>query len=180
MRVLVVGVGLYGRDVRNVLRDREVTHDSPSDPMGEDCVVVVVASRPALAVAHDLDRSGQAFLPVWGHHGRLQIGPLVAPGGPCFECFEQRERQHASELAVHDAITSHWLRAVVPAPTEQLRALRKIAASEIAKLKETVTDVDRVPEELIGVVRRHPHGGGDVVEGRVVAMHGCKCAAVSV
>jgi hypothetical protein len=175
MRLMVVGVGLYGRDVRNVLRDRGVTHIGPSDPMGEDCVVVLVASRPALAVAHDLDRSGQAFLPVWGHHGRLQVGPLVAPGGPCFACFEARERQHATDLVVHDAISAHWLRAVVPPPTAALRKLTKIAGGEVAALRDSVTapGVDRVPAELHGVVRRYA-GEEDVVEGRVVPMHGCQ------
>jgi hypothetical protein len=178
MRLLVVGVGLYGRDVRNVLRDRGIGHDGPSDPMGDDCVVVLVASRPALAVAHDLDRSGQAFMPVWGYHGRLQIGPAVAPGGPCFECFEARERQHATDLGVHDAISAHWLRAVVPPPTAGLRSFTKIAGNEIASLREAVTapGVDRVPTPWLGRVRRHADNH-DMVEGRVVPTHGCQCGA---
>ena len=178
MRLLVVGVGLYGRDVRNVLRDRGVTHQGPSDPMGDDCVVVLIASRPALAVARDLDRSGQAFVPVWGHHGRLQIGPVVAPGGPCFECFETRERQHASDLAVHDAITAHWVRATVPPPTAAVRALVRVAGAEIETLRDAVTapGVERVPEELRGVVRRHA-SAEDVVVGRVVPRDGCRCGA---
>jgi hypothetical protein len=175
--VLVVGVGMYGRDVRNVLRDRGVTHQGPSDPMGEDALVVVVASRPALTVAHDLDNNRQPFVPVWGYHGRLQVGPIVAPGGPCFACYEARERQHASNLAVHDAIREHWIRAVVPPPTAALRALSKIAANEIGQLHNTITKggVDALPTHLLGTVRRHS-GDGEVVEGRVVPMHGCKCA----
>src|SRR5690242_7602540 len=134
MRLLVVGVGMYGRDVRNVLRDRGVAHDGPSDAMGEDCLVAVVSSRPALTVAHDLDRNGQAFVPVWGFHGRLQVGPVVAPGGACFACYEARERQHAADLAVHDAIREHWIRAVVPPPTTVIKALTKLAATEIGLL----------------------------------------------
>lgn len=180
-----MGVGMYGRDVRNVLRDRGVEHDGPSDAMGSDCVVVVIASRPALTVAHDLDASGQAFVPVWGHHGRLQIGPVVAPGGPCFACFEARERQHATDLAATDSIREHWIRAVVPPPTPALRALTKVAANEIGTLHNIVTKpgVDRVPLDLLGTVRRHavPAPGradGVVVEGRVVAMHGCRCRSV--
>jgi len=181
MRLMVVGVGLYGRDVRNVLRDRGVAHIGPSEAMGEDCMVVLIASRPALAVAHDLDRSGQAFMPVWGHHGRLQIGPIVAPGGPCFACFEARERQHASDLVVHDAINAHWLRAVVPPPAAPLRKFTKIAGAEVAALRDAVTapGVDRVPNELLGVVRRHA-GDEDVVEGRVVPMHGCQLCGTTV
>ena len=179
MRLLVVGVGMYGRDVRNVLRDRGVHHEGPSDPMGDDALVVVVASRPALTVAHDLNRNRQAFVPVWGYHGRLQIGPVVAPGGPCFTCFEARERQHATDLAVHDAIREHWMRAVVPPPTAGLRGLTKIAANEIGQLANAITkeSIDRVPDHLLGVVRRHAADGdqANVVEGRVVAMHGCKC-----
>lgn len=176
MRLLVVGVGMYGRDVRNSLRDRGVPHDSPSDPMGEDCLVAVVASRPALTVARDLNNNGQAFVPVWGYHGRLQIGPVVAPGGPCFECFEARERQHATDLAVHDAIHSHWLRAVVPPPSAALRTLTKIAANELGALRTmiSVDGVESVPERLRGVVRRHSTAG-EVIEGRVVPMHGCSC-----
>lgn len=179
MRLLVVGVGMYGRDVRNVLRDRGVRHEGPSDPMGDDALVIVVASRPALTVAQELDAKRQPFVPVWGYHGRLQIGPVIAPGGPCFACFEARERQHATNLAVHDAIREHWMRAVVPPPTAALRALAKIAANEIGQLHNTVTKegVAAVPEQLRGVVRRYV---GDaehttVVEGRVVAMHGCRC-----
>ncbi len=173
----MVGVGMYGRDVRNVLRDRGVHHDGPSDPMGDDCLVVVVASRPALTVARDLNNNGQPFVAVWGSHGRLQVGPVVAPGGPCFSCFEARERQHASDLAVHDAIHNHWLRAVVPPPTDELRALTKIAANEIGALRTAITvpGVDEVPQRLLGVVRRHS-ADASVVEGRVVRMHGCSCA----
>jgi hypothetical protein len=182
MRLLVVGVGMYGRDVRNVLRDRGVHHDGPSDPMGQDCLVVVVSSRPALTVARDLDNNGQAFVPVWGYHGRLQVGPVIAPGGPCFDCYEVRERQHATDLSVHDAIREHWMRAVVPPPTAALKALAKIAANEIGALHNAVTkaDVDRVPEALLGTVRRHGTDGDEtnVVEGRVVAVHGCRCAQV--
>lgn len=175
----MVGVGMYGRDVRNVLRDRGVQHEGPSDPMGQDCLVVVVASRPALTVARDLNNSRQPFVPVWGYHGRLQVGPVVAPDGPCFECFEARERQHASDLAVHDAIHAHWLRAVVPPPTEQLRSLVKIAANEIGALRTAVSvpGVDAVPRRLLGVVRRHS-SNESVVEGRVVRMHGCSCGKV--
>lgn len=173
---MVVGVGLYGRDVRNVLRDRGVAHDGPSDAMGDDCLVVLVASRPALAVAHDLGRTGQPFVPVWGHHGRLQVGPVVAPGGPCFECFEGRERQHAADLGVHDAISAHWLRAVVPPPTTALRKLTKLAGSEIAALNDAIAapGVERVPGHLLGVVRRHA-ATGETVVGRVVPIHGCAC-----
>lgn len=176
MRLLVVGVGMYGRDVRNVLRDRGVQHDGPSDPMGEDCLVVLVASRPALSVARDLNDSAQAFVPVWGYHGRLQVGPVIAPGGPCFSCYEARERQHATDLAVHDAIHSHWLRVVVPPPTAELQALAKIAANEIGALRTAVTapGVDAVPQRLHGVVRRHS-AKESVIEGRVVRMHGCSC-----
>lgn len=182
MKLLVVGVGMYGRDVRNVLRDRGVRHQGPSDPMGEDCLVVVVSSRPALTVAHDLDRNRQAFVPVWGYHGRLQVGPIVAPGGPCFDCYEERERQHATDLAVHDSIREHWIRAVVPPPTAGLKALAKVAANEIGALHNSITKpgVDRMPEALRGVVRRHAADGneGNVVQGRVVAVHGCRCAKV--
>jgi hypothetical protein len=181
VRLLVVGVGMYGRDVRNVLRDRGVPHDGPSDPMGADTLVVVVASRPALAVALDLDRTRQPFVPVWGYHGRLQVGPVLAPGGPCFACFESRERQHATNLAVHDAIREYWLRAVVPPPTVGLRAFTKTAANEIGLLHNAITkdDADRVPQHLLGVVRRF--GPGDeVTEGRVVSMHGCRCGKVLV
>lgn len=179
MRLLVVGVGMYGRDVRNVLRDRGVTHDGPSDPMGADCLVVVVASRPALTVAHDLDANRQPFVPVWGLHGRLQVGPVIAPGGPCFACYEARERQHATDLAVHDAIREHWIRAVVPPPTAVIKSMAKTAATEIGQLHNAVTKggVERVPEQLLGVVRRHDKDGA-VVEGRVVAVHGCSCAEV--
>jgi len=182
MRLSVVGVGMYGRDVRNVLRDRGVKHEGPSDPMGDDCLVALVASRPALTVARDLNSSGQAFVPVWGYHGRLQVGPVVAPGGPCFECFEARERQHATDLAVHDAIHSHWLRAVVPPPTAGLRALTRIAANEIGALRTAITlpGVERVPDRLLGVVRRHSGVGNDqVIEGRVVPMDGCDCVKVA-
>jgi hypothetical protein len=179
MRLLVAGVGMYGRDVRNVLRDRGVRHDGPSDPMGDDALVIVVASRPALTVAHDLNANGQPFVPVWGVHGRLQVGPVVAPGGPCFTCYETRERQHATNLSVHDAIREYWMRAVVPPPTAGLRTLTKIAANEIGQLHNAVTKdgVDRVPEHLLGVVRRYPTGdeAANVIEGRVVAMHGCRC-----
>lgn len=182
MRLLVVGVGTYGRDVRNVLRDRGVAHDGPQDPMGDDCLVVVVASRPALTVAHDLDRTKQPFLPVWGHHGRLQVGPVVAPGGPCFSCFEARERQHATDLDVHDAIVGHWLRAVVPPPTASLRQLTKTAATEIGLLSNALAreGVDRVPDSMLGVVRRFPTDGDEfnLIEGRVVPMHGCACNRV--
>lgn len=176
MRLLVVGVGMYGRDVRNVLRDRGVKHDSPSDPMGDDALVVVVSSRPSLTVAHDLNAQGQPFVPVWGYHGRLQIGPVIAPGGPCFSCYEARERQHATNLPVHDAIREHWIRAVVPPPTAALRALTKTAANEIGQLHNAVTKdgIDRVPEHLLGMVRRQTESG-EVVDGRLVAMHGCKC-----
>jgi hypothetical protein len=175
VRLLVVGVGMYGRDVRNVLRDRGVHHDGPSDPMGEDALVVIVSSRPALTVVHDLDAKRQPFVPVWGNHGRLQIGPVVAPGGPCFACYEARERQHATNLPVHDAIREYWMRAVVPPPTAGLRAMTKIAANEIGNLHNAVTKegVDQVPHHLLGQVRRHRDD--EVVEGRVVAMHGCRC-----
>ncbi len=183
MRLSVVGVGMYGRDVRNVLRDRGVQHVGPSDPMGDDCLVVVVSSRPALTVAHDLNRTGQAFVPVWGYHGRLQIGPIVGPGGPCFECYETRERQHATDLGVHDAIREHWIRAVVPPPTIGLKALAKVAANEIGALHNSITKpgVDRLPEGLLGVVRRHAADGDEanVVEGRVTAVQGCRCKDAS-
>ncbi len=179
MRLLVVGVGMYGRDVRNVLRDRGIEHAGPADAMGTDCLVVLVSARPALTVAQDLDRRGQAFVPAWGYHGRLQIGPVVAPGGPCFDCFEARERQHAADLVVHDAIREHWIRAVVPPPTAGLRSLAKVAATEIGALNELVTKpgLDRVPNSLLGLVRRHAPSGDEtnLVEGRVVAMHGCRC-----
>lgn len=176
MRLLVVGVGMYGRDVRNVLRDRGVQHDGPSDAMGQDCLVVVVSSRPALTVAHELDGNRQAFVPVWGSHGRLQVGPVVAPGGPCFACFEARERQHATDLAVHDSIREHWIRAVVPPPTAPIKALAHVAANEIGAFHNIVTKpgVERVPTHLLGVVRRHT-GGKDPIEGRVVPVHGCRC-----
>lgn len=181
MRLLVVGVGLYGRDVRNVLRDRGVSHEGPSDPMGDDCLVVVVASRPALTVARDLDAKRQPFAPVWGYHGRLQVGPVVAPGGPCFACFEARERQHATDLAVHDSIREHWMRAVVPPPTAAIKEMAKLAATEIGVLRNAVVKqgVDRVPHHLLGLVRRHA-AKGDPVEGRVVSMHGCRCGSVLV
>jgi bacteriocin biosynthesis cyclodehydratase domain-containing protein len=172
---------MYGRDVRNVLRDRNVSHDNPSDPMGDDALVVVVGSRPALTVALELDGKRQAFVPVWGYHGRLQIGPIVAPGGPCFSCYEARERQHASNLAVHDSIREYWLRAVVPPPTTAVRALTKVAANEIGQLHNAVTKggIDRVPDHLLGVVRRHS-ADGEVTEGRVVPTHGCSCGQVRV
>ena len=183
MRVMIVGVGLYGRDVRNVLRDRGVKYEGPSDPMGDDCLVIVVSSRPALTIAHDLDKNKQPFVPVWGYHGRLQIGPVFAPGGPCFVCYEARERQHASDLAVHDAIREHWMRAVVPPPTAAIKAMAKVAATEIGLLHNAVTKpgVDGVPGSLKGVVRRYGTGGDaeSVVEGRVVANHGCKCTKTS-
>jgi hypothetical protein len=179
MRLLVVGVGMYGRDVRNVLRDRGVHHDGPSDAMGDDALVIVVASRPALTVAHELDAKRQPFVPVWGYHGRLQVGPVVVPGGPCFACYEARERQHATNLGVHDAIREYWMRAVVPPPTTALRALTKIAANEIGLLHNAVAKdgVDRVPEHFRGVVRRHTGDAENTlsVEGRVVPMHGCGC-----
>jgi hypothetical protein len=170
---------MYGRDVRNALRDRGVAHQGPSDPMGEDCLVAVVASRPALAVARDLDSRGQPFVPVWGYHGRLQVGPVVAPGGPCFACFEARERQHAADLAVHDAIIGHWLREVVPPPTDALRALTKVAASEIGAIGGAIAapTIERVPPRMRGIVRRHA-GTDDavlVIGGHVVPMDGCQC-----
>lgn len=180
MRLLVIGVGMYGRDVRNALRDRGVEHDGPQDPMGDDALVVVVASRPALTVARDLNNTGQPFVPVWGYHGRLQVGPIVAPGGPCFDCFEARERQHATDLPVHDAIHGHWLRAVVPPPSVAVRQLTKIAANEIGALRTTVTapGFDRVSPRLLGTVRRHS-ANGEVIEGKVVPMHGCACGKES-
>jgi hypothetical protein len=172
---------MYGRDVRNVLRDRGIAHDGP-DAMGTDALVVLVASRPAITVARDLNASGQAFVPVWGYHGRLQVGPVVAPGGPCYDCFEARERQHATNLDVHDAIHAHWLRAVVPPPTTALRRLRRVAANEIGALRTAITlpGVERVPDRLLGVVRRHSSEGNEqIVEGRVVPVHGCGCVKVT-
>jgi hypothetical protein len=179
VRLLVVGVGMFGRDVRNVLRDRGVHHQGPSDPMGDDALVVVVSSRPALTVAHDLDANRQPFVPVWGFHGRLQVGPVVAPGGPCFACYEARERQHATDLAVHDAIREHWIRAVVPPPTAAIKALTKVAGDEIGALYNAVVShgVDHIPHHLLGHVKRHTKEG-DVTEGRVTGVHGCKCGKV--
>ena len=105
--------------------------------------------------------------PVWGVHGKLQIGPVITAGAPCFACFEARVRQHAVDLEAHDAIFEHWASAPPPPPTDALAAQAPLAAAELARILES-------PEECAGEVWRYDTDGRSN-PGRVVARHRCPC-----
>lgn len=163
----MVGVGDFGRAVIGEVRNAGIDVAVVPDGLGDDALVAVVASRPVPAVAHELDRAGQALVPVWGVHGKLQIGPVITAGAPCFGCFEARLRQHAVDLEAHDAIFEHWASVPPPPPTDALAAQAPLAAAELARILEA-------PDDMAGELWRYD-AAGVASAGRVVARHRCPC-----
>lgn len=167
MRLAIVGVGDFGRAVIGEVRKAGTDVAVVPDGLGDDALVAVVAARPVPAVAHELDRAGQALVPVWGMHGKLQIGPVVTAGAPCFGCYEARLRQHAADLEAHDAILDHWASYPPPPPTDALAAQAVLAAAELARIV-------RSPADVAGEIWRY-ETDGTASAGRVVALDRCPC-----
>ena len=135
-------------------------------------VVCIEASRPALHAARTLEANWRdPFLPAWQDGHDLQVGPLVVPGrGPCFSCYQARERQHAVALGVHDAMVAHFTAVLPPAPRPDVRDGEADGDSEEDGGGGTDAAVMHVLDE--GVPGRVVRGE---IRGRVIARHACPC-----
>ena len=163
----MVGVGDFGRAVIGEVRSAGIDVAVVVDGLGEDELVAVVASRPVPAIARELDQAGQSLVPVWGMHGKLQVGPVITRGAPCFACFEARLRQHAVDLEAHDSIVDHWAKMAPPVPTEALLSQAPTAAAALAQILES-------PADVAGELWRYD-GEALPSSGRVTARHRCPC-----
>jgi bacteriocin biosynthesis cyclodehydratase domain-containing protein len=99
VRVGVLGVGPFGRRVAALLAPHAVPVDGFTDDID---VLVAVLWRPAPALCAELGAAAgdRAWLPVVVEHPHLVVGPYVAPGGPCLDCYQRRRQQHESPDAV--------------------------------------------------------------------------------
>ncbi len=181
-RVAILAVDRFGsrcHDIVAGLSDTAV--DVIVEPVSARsyALVVIVASQPAPALAAELDSSptGEpvAFAPLWPMgSGQLQVGPIVRVGAsPCYGCYEQRERQHASRLELHDAIVRHRKAKGNARRTADLDGPAPWvlhAAGEVLRLTALIHRGRLSPGHVIRFdSRRH-----QITAGRVIPVHGCE------
>jgi bacteriocin biosynthesis cyclodehydratase domain-containing protein len=97
--VAVAAVGEFGHAVRaRLLADGATALDADRPQAGAAQAIVLVSWRPEPDRADRFDelarRNAIGWLPVTVDHPHLIVGPWLAPGGPCYDCYSFRRRQH--------------------------------------------------------------------------------------
>lgn len=95
----VAAVGEFGHAVQaRLLAAGATALDADRPQPGAAQAMVLVSWRPDPDRARRFDelafRAGIGWLPVVLEHPRLIVGPWVAAGGPCHDCYSFRREQH--------------------------------------------------------------------------------------
>ncbi|MGH8546454.1 MAG: hypothetical protein ACREX3_23135 [Gammaproteobacteria bacterium] len=181
MPVRVFAVGAFGGEVV-----RRATHSavglleiSSLDEARSGDLIALVAARPTPDLARQLDsdafRRAYSFVPIWMDGYRCQIGPFVIPPeGPCFACYERRQRQHSRRLLIDCAIEDFRARHPVPPDLCPDPPLAAAVAAELAWIGSTASAAP-TPGEVTRI--GFPPRG--TVRGHVVRVHGCNRCGMS-
>ncbi|MEV4414109.1 TOMM precursor leader peptide-binding protein [Catellatospora sp. NPDC049609] len=172
--VAVAAAGEFGHAVQaRLLAGGATALDADRPRPGAAAAMVLVSWRPDPVrtelfdkLAHD---EGIGWLPVVVEHPFLVVGPWVAPGGPCYDCYCFRREQH-------DPKSRHR--------AELLAAYR---ADETLGVFGHLPHHLRIAEALVRLVLRSPQPGmtamvdlATMMVSRVdlIARHGCpRCGA---
>ena len=113
----------------------------------------------------------QVFLPVSLGASTLTIGPVVLPGmGACWQCWEQRSKQHARHIGQAEQSADSGLEAISLSSQRLLYPCALIAACEVLWMCQ---DVQRL-RAVAGSVWRMDLGTHDVSTSTTVGVHDCK------
>jgi bacteriocin biosynthesis cyclodehydratase domain-containing protein len=137
-------------------------------------VLALLAGRPVPGIARNLDAfafsTGTPFVVIWLTDGRLQVGPVVVPGaGPCFGCFEARERQHAPGRDAVDAIRAHQAATLPADDVGVLLPLARLAGAEVLRLCGSTAEL----ATIAGAVWAFSVPPTLALRGKVVGLDGC-------
>lgn len=174
-QVVFVGRGSFARSVHAIAGGLAPSLVGPlrGTRIVDDAAVLLVATRSPLAVAYQLDEAAFerrihfSTICLWGTG--IQLGPTVIPGkGPCYHCFIQRQRQHASGLVREDAILSHEERTDPPDILVD-RHLSMIAGYQSARMAALLATGRARP----GAIVRIPAPPAPVIYGCVAGIPGC-------
>lgn len=171
--------GPFGADVANRLTrwTRVSTYDLMESPSLESIIedrrpIFVALWRAYKDVCETIDelalKAGAPVVYASLDQRWLQIGPAVDPGvGPCFRCFRRRSLSHSSSLDRERALDAAYQADHQLGVRGHLGAHAEMAASMMIDLMQRISDSS-------GRVIRIDLVNGGIVEGRVVAIHGCR------
>ena len=178
MRVVIIHEGTFGAAVAARLAKRfpgavQATLDEADEAVYERADVVLVASwhrrqRTLDQIDALCHRAGIRWSAAVLEGMHLVVGPLVVPGsGACMACYWRRHLTHARtpqwELALADAYEANPARGPAGFPPAAVgMAAAALAADAVAQVR------------LAGRVVRASLLGGELVETRVVPVHGCE------
>ncbi|WP_155368216.1 TOMM precursor leader peptide-binding protein [Catellatospora vulcania] len=169
----VAAVGEFGHAVRSRLLAAGATAlDADRPQPGDARAMVLVSWRPDPDRAQRFDelahRAGIGWLPVVVEHPRLIIGPWVAPGGPCHDCYSFRREQHdpksrhrAALLAAYRADDDLGVYGHLPHHLRIAEALVGLMLQSPQPGMTTMVDLATMMVSRVDVIARHgcPHCG---------------------
>lgn len=165
--VAVAAVGEFGRAVQaRLLADGAAALEPDQPEPGTATAMALVSWRPEPARAQRLDRlaheRGISWLPVVLEHPFLIAGPWVAPGGPCYDCYTFRRRQHDPQakyrtdlLAAYRADDTLGVRGHLPHHVRLAEALIRLMLRAPQPGMTAMVDLATMAISRVGLTGRH-------------------------
>lgn len=113
-------------------------------------ITVVAAWRPVSGLCELLDTLSfewqRPFVPLIVESSILRMGPVVMPGrGACWQCWQQRARQHSEWALAQSALLQHYASAPQAGPQGFLEPFAVMAATRIAQVIEDLDSQSAMP-----------------------------------
>ncbi|WP_144122550.1 TOMM precursor leader peptide-binding protein [Catellatospora sichuanensis] len=165
--VAVAAVGEFGHAVQSrLLADGASALDPDRPRPGAAQAMVLVSWRPDAArtelfdeLAHD---RAIAWLPVVVDHPFLVVGPWVAPGGPCYDCYRFRREQHdpksrhrAELLAAYRADDTLGVYGHLPHHLRAAEALARLVLQSPQPGMTVMVDLATMMVSRVDLIARH-------------------------
>lgn len=165
--VAVAAVGEFGHAVQaRLLADGATALDADRPQPGDAKAMVLVSWRPDPARTEVFDRLAHeraiSWLPVVVDHPLLVVGPWVTPGGPCYDCYGLRRRQHdpksrhrADLLAAYQADDTLGVYGHLPHHLRIAEALTRLVLQSPQPGMTTMVDLAAMAVSRVDLVARH-------------------------
>ncbi|MFC7245097.1 TOMM precursor leader peptide-binding protein [Catellatospora aurea] len=163
----VAAVGEFGHAVQaRLLAAGASALDADRPEPGGVRAMVLVSWRPEPDRARRFDelasRAGIGWLPVVVEHPWLIVGPWVAPGGPCYDCYGFRREQHdpkarhrAALLAAYRADDECGVYGHLPHHLRSAEALVQLMLRSPQPGMTTMVDLSTMLVSRVDVIARH-------------------------
>lgn len=163
----VAAVGEFGHAVQaRLLAGGATALDADRPQPGGARAMVLVSWRPEPDRAQRFDelahRTGIGWLPVVVEHPWLIVGPWVAPGGPCHDCYSFRREQHdpksrhrAALLAAYRAGDERGVYGHLPHHLRIAEALVQLMLQSPQPGMTTMVDLATTLVSRVDVIARH-------------------------